>query len=80
MHQPKMQQHRKVNMMNRISLLALVLASSVLNLAAAPRSPLPYKGVSALPDIVHLSELSQVRIQGWLGDRVSTADDDSWQV
>jgi hypothetical protein len=57
-------------MLFRKSLAALLLALPVLDIAAAPVLPVPYKVSSAIPEIVRFSELSQVRIQGWLGDRI----------
>jgi DUF1680 family protein len=54
----------------RNSLAALLLASPALGLAATPASPVPYKVSSAIPEVVRLSDLSQVRIQGWLGERI----------
>ena len=54
----------------RNSLATLLLALPALGLAATPTSPVPYKVSSAIPEVVRFSELSQVRIQGWLGDRI----------
>jgi DUF1680 family protein len=54
----------------RITLVALALAVPALGSVATPSSPVPYRVALAIPDVVHLSDLSQVRIQGWLGARI----------
>ncbi len=54
----------------RKKLTALLLGLPVLNLAAASVLPVPYKVAMAIPNVVTLSDLSQVKIQGWLGARV----------
>jgi uncharacterized protein len=57
-------------MFSRLSLALLILALPASGAVATPIVPVPYKVISALPDAVHLSELSQVSVQGWLGERI----------
>jgi DUF1680 family protein len=52
------------------SLAAFLLAPAAMGLAGAPALPVPYKVALAIPNAVHLSELSQVSVQGWLGARI----------
>ncbi|HEY4990439.1 MAG TPA: beta-L-arabinofuranosidase domain-containing protein, partial [Opitutaceae bacterium] len=57
-------------MPSRLSLAVLALALPGSGAVATPIAPVPYKVILALPDAVRLSELSQVRVQGWLGERI----------
>jgi DUF1680 family protein len=50
--------------------LALFLCIPALGVLAVPVSPLPYKVAFVIPDAVQLSELSRVRVDGWLGNRI----------
>jgi DUF1680 family protein len=52
------------------SLAALLLAQAASCWAASPVLPVPYTVELAIPNAVHFSELSQVRVQGWLGARI----------
>jgi DUF1680 family protein len=57
--------------MNRFPrLVALLLAVPALGLLADPVAPIPFKVPLAIPDAVNLSELSRVRVDGWLGQRI----------
>ncbi len=54
----------------RKTLAAFLLAPAAWCLAASPPLPVPYRVPLAIPDAVHLSELSKVRVEGWLGARI----------
>lgn len=54
----------------RSIVVLLLLAQPLLGAEMAPMTPVPYKVVPAMPDVLQPLDPSAVRIEGWLGARI----------